>query len=118
MLSFKKDARHSEQSFFPTQAKGRLEWGTRHPAPGKLFGYTTRIMESIHLPRQKTYQIIDPPDFDEWSQQIKNVTDEELLRKEQLANAGLYGDGQGAKSQRWGRYIGSVTEEKRNRGLK
>jgi hypothetical protein len=73
-------------------------------------------MEYVELPRQRVCPVIDPPDFNEWVQQVKCAADEELLRKEQLANEGLAGDGNGA-NQRWGRYIGAAKEEVRNRGL-
>jgi hypothetical protein len=73
-------------------------------------------MDYIELPRQKVHPVIDPPDFNECVQQVKSATDEELLKKDRLANEGLIGDGNGA-NQRWNRYIGAVNEEVRNRGL-
>jgi hypothetical protein len=81
------------------------------------FRDTIDYMENIELPRRKIYPVIDPPDFNEWVQQVKKATKEELLKKEQLAHEGLCGDGDGVKSKRWGRYFGAVTEEMRNRGL-
>jgi len=73
-------------------------------------------MDSVELPRQHLTPISEPPNLEEWKEQVRKATNDELGRLQQQAHLGLRGDG--GNSQRWGIYISWVEGEMRDRGIK